>query len=108
MGFQIYTGGRGVLANSASATVKMGPFIDTNGDAVTTLTIAQADVRLSKNDAAFAQKSNSSSASHVENGWYDVPLDPADIDITGNLIIAIHASGALPVWRMLEVDVAVS
>ncbi len=106
MGFQMYTGGRYVLGSNVSATVKMGPFLSSaNGNTVMdSLTIAQADVRLSKNDGAYAQKAESSSATHDENGWYDVNLSGTDTNTTGNVLIAIHVTGALPVFRMFEVS----
>jgi len=104
MGFVNFTGGRFVLAKDTAATVKMGPFIDTDGNAVTTLSIAYTDVRLSKNDANFVEKSETSSASHDENGYYDVDLDGTDTNTFGNLFIAIHVAGALPVFRFLECD----
>lgn len=65
------------LRQNTAATVKMGPFLDeTDGKtAETGLTIAQADVRLSKNGGDFAQKNDAAGATHDENGWYDVPLD---------------------------------
>lgn len=100
-----YTGGRYVLEGTNSAIVKMGPFLDdTDGKtAEEALTIAQADVRLSKNDGDFAQKSDVASAVHDEKGWYNVSLNAGDTDAQGILLVAIHVAGALPVWRMFEV-----
>jgi len=104
VGFINYTGGRFVLEGSQSASIKMGPFIDTDGTAVTDLIIAQSDVRLSKNGGDYAQKSDAASATHDENGWYDVALGSGDTAIQGNLLVAINVAGALPVFRMFEVS----
>ena len=93
------------LKQSTATTIKMGPFVDdTDGkSAETALTITQSDIRLSKNGGAFAQKSDASSASHDENGYYAVALSAADTDTAGVLRVAIYKSGALPVWRDLVV-----
>ncbi len=74
-----------VLRQSVAVTLKMGPFVDeTDGKtAETGLTISQADVRLSKNGGNMAQKNESSSATHDENGYYDVDLDTTDTGTLG-------------------------
>ena len=89
------------LKQSTAATVKLGPFLDesTGKDTEEALTISQADIRLSKNGGAFAQTNNATGATHDENGWYGVPLDTTDTGTVGRLIVAVHESGALPVWR---------
>jgi len=89
------------IKQSTSVTKKMGPFVDdTDGKtAETALTINQADVRLSKNGGAFAQKNDSNAASHDENGYYGVQLDATDTGTLGSLRVAISVSGALPVWH---------
>ncbi len=89
------------LKQSTSVEIGMGPFLDeTDGKtAETALTITQADVRLKKNAGAWAQKNDSNSATHEENGWYEVSLDTTDTNTLGILLVAIHESGALPVWR---------
>jgi hypothetical protein len=89
-----------LLKQSTAATLQIGPFVD-EGDGVTAetgLTISQGDVRLSKNGAAFAQKNESSAATHDENGWYSVDLDTTDTGTLGRLVLAVSESGALPVW----------
>ncbi len=88
------------LKQSTAATVVLGPFVDdTDGKtAETALTISQADVRLSKNGGAYAQKSDTGSASHMESGNYSVGLNTTDTNTLGRLRISIHESGALPVW----------
>ena len=89
------------LKQSTAVTVKMGPFLDsTNGDDEEAgLTIAQADIRLTKNGGAFAQSNNAAGATHDEKGYYGVPLDTTDTATLGTLRVAIHKSGALAVWK---------
>jgi len=89
------------LEQSTSTTIRIGPFLDeTDGKTVEdSLTISQADIRLSKNGGDFAQSNDSGGATHDENGWYYLTLDATDTGTLGRLIVAIHESGALPVWR---------
>jgi len=88
------------LKQSTAATIKLGPFLDDSDGktAETGLTISQADIRVSKNGGAFAQSNNAAGATHDENGWYGIPLDATDTGTLGRLAVAIHESGALPVW----------
>jgi len=90
-----------ILKQSTAAALKLGPFVDdTDGKtAETALTISQADVRLSKNGGAFAQKNDANAASHDENGYYGVQLNATDTGTLGSLRVAISESGALPVWQ---------
>jgi len=89
------------LKQSTAVTVKIGPFIDdTDGKtAETTLTITQADVRLSKNGGDIAQKNESSDCTHDELGIYNCSLDATDTNTLGRLQLWVHKSGALPVWH---------
>ena len=89
------------LKQSTATTVKLGPFFDEDDGKTEEvgLTISQADIRLSKNGAAFAQTNNAAGATHDENGWYGVPLDTTDTGTLGRLTVAIHESGALAVWE---------
>lgn len=90
-----------LLKQSTAAYFQLGPFLDdTDGKtAETGLTIAQADVKLSKNGAAFAQKNDANSAVHDTAGWYRCQVNVTDTDTLGRLIAAVHEAGALPVWR---------
>lgn len=93
------------LKQSTTVTIQLGPFVD-NTDGYTPetgLTITQADVRLSKNGAAFAQKNDANAATHDENGWYRCQINTTDTGTLGRLIVAVYESGALPVWREFEV-----
>lgn len=89
------------LKQSTSITIRIGPFLDEDdGKTVETgLTISQADIRLSKNGGAFAQSNDTGGATHDESGWYYLTLDATDINTLGRLLVNIHESGALPVWR---------
>ena len=86
---------------SGTLTIRFGPFVD-NADGhtpETALTITKALTRLSKNNAAFAEKNQAASATHDENGWYAVVLDTTDLGTLGELIVAFNITGALPVWE---------
>lgn len=89
------------LRQSTAVDIGLGPFVDSvdGVTAETALTISQADVRLKKNNGAWAQKNDATSASHEENGWYEVPLNTTDTNTLGILLVAVNESGALPVWR---------
>jgi len=93
------------LRQSTAVTVTLGPFLDEDDGktAETALTITQADVRLSKNGAAWAQKGDTGSCTHQENGWYSCGLNTTDTGTLGRLMLAVHESGALPVWREFHV-----
>jgi hypothetical protein len=93
------------LKQSTSVEVGIGPFLDeTDGKtAETALTITQPDVRLKKNAAAWAQKAAAQTLTHEEAGWYELNLDATDTDTIGHLLVAIHESGALPVWQEYHV-----
>jgi hypothetical protein len=89
------------LLEGGTPTVVIGPFLDdTDGKTPETgLTLSQADIRLSKNGAAFAQKNESSSCTHLANGYYACPLDATDTGTVGSLFMTVNETGALPVWH---------
>jgi len=93
------------LRQSTSVDVPVGPFLDeTDGiTAEVSLTITQPDVRLKKNAGDWAQKAAAQTLTHEEAGWYELTLDTTDTNTIGQLIVAIHESGALPVWREFTV-----
>lgn len=89
------------LRQSTAVDIGIGPFLDsTDGNTVeSALTITQPDIRLKKNAGAWAQKNAAQTLTHEENGWYEVSLNTTDTDTLGILLVAVHESGALPVWR---------
>lgn len=90
--------------STASQSVLLGPFIDdTDGKtAETGLTIANTDIRLSKNGGNMAAK-NSGGGTHDEAGWYTITLDATDTNTVGRLQISVDVAGALPVWMECQV-----
>lgn len=91
------------LRQSTAATLKIGPFIDTDGAATTGLTLSQADIRLSKNGGNMAQKNESTSCTHDELGMYDCPVDTTDTNTLGRLDVVVGETGALIVRELYEV-----
>lgn len=76
-----------ILKQSTAADVMLGPFVD-DTDGKTTkeaLTLAQADLQLSKNCGAAAQKNDATSATHLYGGCYKVPLNTTDTGTLGHL-----------------------
>jgi len=88
-----------LLKANAAVDVLIGPFVDdTDGKtAETALTLSQADIKLSKNGQALAQKNDVTAASHDANGYYNCELDATDTNTEGTLVLIVHESGALPV-----------
>ena len=88
--------------------IKMGPFIsEVDGKTpLTGLALSQSDVRLSKNNGAFAQKNDTNSSTEDADGMYDITLNSNDLQSAdnGHLIVAIHVPGALPLWRKFKVN----
>lgn len=84
--------------STASQTVLIGPFVDdTDGaTAETGLTIANTDIRLSKNGGNLGAK-NSGGGTHDEAGWYQITLDATDSDTVGKLQLHVKVAGALMV-----------
>ncbi len=85
------------LKQNTAITLKLGAFVD-DGDGVTAengLTITQADVRLSKNGGAFAQKNNAVGCAIDEQGFYGCQLNATDTNTLGRLLVAVYEGGAL-------------
>jgi len=89
------------LKQSTAQTIRFGPCLDKT-DGVTeelTLTLAQADMRLSKDGGAFAQKSAAGNATHDTDGWYSTSLSATDTNTVGELILNVHQpANMLPIW----------
>ena len=89
------------LRQSTSQIVRFGPCLDKTDGVTeeTALTLAQADMRLSKDGAAFAQKGTSGNATHDSDGWYSTTLSTTDTNTVGELILNVHQpANMLPVW----------
>ena len=91
---------QGFLKQSTAVDILLGPFLDeTDGKtAEAGLTISQADVKLSKNGQALAQKADvTACAADGSDGYYNCELDATDTNTVGQLTVVVHESGALPV-----------
>ena len=86
--------------STASQEVVIGPFLDEDDGktAETGLTISNTDIRLSKAGANIVAK-KSGGGTHDELGFYQITLDATDTNTVGELLIAVHESGALPVFK---------
>lgn len=96
------------LKQSVAVDVTVGPMVD-NVDgftAETALTVTQSEVRLAKNGGAYAQKNESTSLTHQENGYYLCKLDTTDTNTLGLLRLAVNESGALPIFEDFHVVTA--
>lgn len=82
--------------STASQTRILGPFVDDTDFKTlkTGLTIANTDVKLSKNGAASVNK-NSGGGTHIVNGGYALTFDATDTGTVGELSASIAVSGAL-------------
>lgn len=96
------------LKQSTAVDIPIGPFLDSaDGNTEKTgLTLTQPDIRLKKNGGNWAQKSAAQTLSHEEAGWYECSLSTTDTDTLGTLVLSVHESGALPVWREFMVVAA--
>ena len=93
------------IKQSTAYTFRFGPFLDdTDGKtAETGLTIEDSHVRVSKAGANFIDKAETSNSTHDEAGFYVVVLNTTDTNTVGELQIACHMSGALPVFKTFQV-----
>ena len=103
----------GFLKQSTAVDILIGPFVDeTDGKtAETGLTLAQADIKLSKNGQALAQKNDDTTAVHDSDGYYNCELNATDTNSVGQLIVIIHKSGALPCrheYQVVEEDIYIA
>ena len=89
------------LRQSTAQTIRFGPCLDKTDGVTeeTALTLAQADMRLSKDGGAFAQKSAAGNATHDSDGWYSTSLSTTDTSTVGELRLNVHQpANMLPVW----------
>lgn len=79
---------------TASQARLIGPFVDTDGAAVTGLTIDAADVRISVNGGNIVGK-NSGGCTHDELGMYACTFDATDTATVGSFQVIVSEAGAL-------------
>lgn len=85
--------------STASQTRWIGPFVDDTDfkTAETALTVANTDIKVSKNGGASASK-NSGGGTHDVNGMYAVTWDATDTATVGELKYSVKVAGALQVF----------
>src|SRR4051812_39898451 len=90
--------------STASQAVKFGPFVSTTdaNTESTGLTIANTDIKCSKNGGTIAAK-NSGGGTHDANGFYTVTFDATDTNTVGRFQCYVHVAGALPVYQEFNV-----
>jgi len=93
------------LRQSTSQVIRFGPFLDSTDGITpeTALTIAQADMQISKDGGAFAQKNTTGNATHDVDGWYSTTLDATDTNTATILEFQVTVSGALPYFKTYNV-----
>ena len=93
------------IKQSTAYTFRFGPFLDdTDGKtAEDGLTIEDSHVRVSKAGGNFIDKNEATDAAHDEAGYYIMILNATDTNTVGELLIAAHISGALPVFKTFQV-----
>jgi len=97
------------LKQSTAFAFRIGPFMDEDDQKTPEvgLTIAQGDIQISKDGAAFGQTSDAApTTTHDADGWYQCPLTTTDTGTRGTLTVKIHMAGALPVYEHFEVLLA--
>src|SRR4029453_8918410 len=90
----------GFLRQTAALQVRpIGPFLDDTDfkTTETALTIANTDIKLTKNGGTSVNK-NSGGGTHRVNGRYSVTWDATDTDTVGQLGYSVVVSGALIVF----------
>lgn len=88
------------LRQATSITIMLGPFVSSDGIALTTLTISPGDIRLSKEGGGFAGPNlTASNAVHDESGYYSTIFNNTDTGSLGRLLMASSIALSLPVWH---------
>jgi hypothetical protein len=84
--------------SSASQEIPLGYFVSgTDGNTeLTSLTIANTDIKLWKNGATSLVNKNSGGATHMSSGIYYAVLDTVDTNTLGSLLVYSHPAGSLP------------
>lgn len=93
------------LRANTAVDVLIGPFVDSTDGNTTEdgLTLAQADIKLSKLGQALTQKNDNTTAAFDDDGYYNCELDGTDTNTEGQLVLIVHEAGALPVRHEFNV-----
>lgn len=94
------------LKQSTPIVLRMGPFVSpTDGiTPISNLSIAQADIQISKAGGAYAQTSAASpTTTYDSDGYYQVPLTATDTNSLGEIRVQVTMATALPVWEVHQV-----
>jgi len=95
----------GVMRQSTTVTVIMGPFLDSTDGITpeTALSIPAASVMISKAGGVFGAKSEASACAHQTGGLYSCTFNATDTGTRGNFFVSIQVAGALPVWERFTI-----
>jgi hypothetical protein len=90
---------------TAPPPIPVGPFASSTSPfgAATGLALSQADFKLSKNGGAQAQKSDTSSATHLGNGMYAMQLNATDTNTVGTLNVSVEEAGTFAYQKTFQV-----
>jgi hypothetical protein len=88
--------------DTASQIRHIGPFVDTDGAVLPSLTIDAADVRVAKNGANIVAK-NSGGCTYDEVGMYACTFDATDTSDAGDFLVTVAETGALVVRHRFTV-----
>lgn len=92
------------LKQATVAVVPLGPFITSDGTAITDLSLTSGDVRIGIGGLSAVSKTDALALTHSQFGWYLCQLDGTDTGTLGRLDIHVSpAKGGLPVWRPFKV-----
>jgi hypothetical protein len=85
-----------------------GPFLKTSDGytLATKCTLSTSKVKLSKNDAAFANKASTKGSSYSAHGQYRIFLTTADSGTLGRLRVSVLDTKCLPVWQDYQIVAA--
>lgn len=87
------------LRQSTVATIKLGPFVGTDG--ITPYTAGGFVAKVGANGGALAARHDATSIAHDADGFYGCELDATDVATVGRLRVEVPGSAGnyLPVWE---------
>jgi len=77
----------------------IGPYVGSDGGAITGLSLTQSTFMLSVNGAAFTAKQETTAGSHRILGYYSAMLNSSDTATAGRVLLVSSAAAAQPVWH---------